>query len=70
MTELAEELVILRADNVSKSAEITNLKIAVEEDQFSSPENRAFGFIVDLTFGFIARLKMAVEVFSVKSCSV
>ena len=30
MTELAKELTILRADNVSKSAEITNLKIAVE----------------------------------------
>ena len=30
MTELAEELAILRADNVSNSAEITNLKIAVE----------------------------------------
>ena len=70
MTELARELAMLRADNVSKSAEITNLKIAVEEDQFSSPEKRALGFMVDLTFDFNARLKMAVEVFSVKSCSV
>ena len=29
MTELAKELTILRADNVSKAAGITNLKIAV-----------------------------------------
>ena len=29
MNEMAEQLARLRADNVSKSAEITNLKIAV-----------------------------------------
>ena len=37
---------------------------------FTPTEKGALGFMVDLTFGFNASLKMAVEVFSVKSCSV
>ena len=38
MKELAEEFAIFRAVNISISTQFTNLKTAVEKDQFSSPE--------------------------------
>ena len=54
MSEVADQLARLKADNDSKNAEIKNLKIVVqekvEEDQFSSPVKRVMGFMVDLTF--------------------
>ena len=44
ISELAKELAILRADNVSKSVEITNLKVAGEPSgKFFARHSICFG---------------------------